>query len=353
MDSLTHIVLGAAIGEIVAGRRLGKKAMWLGALAQSLPDIDFVASFWMDTAHDLVAHRGFTHSILFVVLATPLLAWLGYRWSARKRMRQDETYGPAMRQVSVSGMRPGSWLFFFGLEISVHILLDAFNAYGTGWFEPFSHYRVSFHALFVVDPFYSIWLGICFVALLIIPARRPSRKVWATAGLILSTAYLYYCVLDKWKVDNLVRDNLDRQHVAYSRYLATPTPMNNWLWWIVAEDSAGFHTGYMSVFDRHTITFHYVPRQDSLLADVRNREDLRYLLRFSQGYYSMESHGDTLIFNDLRFGQVRGWEDTAAAFVFHYYVRQPGSNVVILQRGRLEGWNRKSLRAFTRRIRGN
>ncbi len=54
MDSITHIVLGATIGELVAGRRLGKQAMLLGAIAQSLPDIDFVASFWSDTAHDVL-----------------------------------------------------------------------------------------------------------------------------------------------------------------------------------------------------------------------------------------------------------------------------------------------------------
>ena len=52
MDSLTHIVLGAAIGELMAGRKLGKKALLIGAIANSLPDIDFVASFWLDPARD-------------------------------------------------------------------------------------------------------------------------------------------------------------------------------------------------------------------------------------------------------------------------------------------------------------
>ena len=33
-----------------------------------LPDIDFVASFWLDTAHDVWAHRGLTHSFLFIVV---------------------------------------------------------------------------------------------------------------------------------------------------------------------------------------------------------------------------------------------------------------------------------------------
>ena len=58
MDSITHIALGACIGEAFFEKGFGKKAMLWGALAQSIPDIDFVASFWMSTADDLLAHNG-------------------------------------------------------------------------------------------------------------------------------------------------------------------------------------------------------------------------------------------------------------------------------------------------------
>ena len=39
MDSITHIALGACMGEAFLDRKLGKKAMLWGALAQSIPDI--------------------------------------------------------------------------------------------------------------------------------------------------------------------------------------------------------------------------------------------------------------------------------------------------------------------------
>ena len=81
MDSITHIALGACMGEAFAGKKLGKKAMLWGALAQSIPDIDFVASFWMDTSSNLLAHRGFTHSFLFCVIAALFLAFFAERWS--------------------------------------------------------------------------------------------------------------------------------------------------------------------------------------------------------------------------------------------------------------------------------
>ncbi len=84
MDSLTHIVLGACIGEAVAGKKLGKHALWLGALAQTVPDLDFVTVFWLNDTEDIIAHRGITHSILFAVIITALLALAGRKLYKRR-----------------------------------------------------------------------------------------------------------------------------------------------------------------------------------------------------------------------------------------------------------------------------
>src|SRR5215471_5867826 len=113
MDSLTHIVVGACIGQLYAGKQLGKKAMLWGAVTQSLPDIDFVTSFWMTQADSLLAHRGFTHSLLFAGLASVLLAMLAVQW----HRKHDILFR--------------TWLLFIGTEIFGHILLDSLNAYGT------------------------------------------------------------------------------------------------------------------------------------------------------------------------------------------------------------------------------
>jgi inner membrane protein len=355
MDSITHIVLGATIGEALLGRRLGKKAMLAGALAQSLPDIDFIASSWMDTSQDVWVHRGITHSLFFVLCVAPLLAL-----AARRAFRGGREAG--VRKVAIDGRGDAKvgqvsfkeWCLFFGFQLLIHIVLDAFNAYGTGWFEPFSHYRVSFHVLFVADPFYSLWLGIAFLGLVLLKKNAPARKYWVRSGLILSSLYLGYCVTNKFMVDAQVRKELLRQQIAYTRYFTTPTPLNSWLWYIVAEDEHGFHTGYLSVFDkRPEIEFNFFPRNDSLLDPFRRQEDVRNLLRFSQGYYTVDRWKDRLVFNDLRFGQMKGWEDGRAGFVFHYFLEQPGDNMVIVQRGRFAGWDWETVRAFVRRIGGN
>ena len=354
MDSITHIVLGATIGDALLGRRLGKKAMLLGAVVQSLPDIDFVASSWLDTSHDVAAHRGITHSLLFVVVVGVLLAWM-----AERRWRSVGRTGGGAGSIGGAaggGISLRRWAFFFILQLSIHVFLDAFNAYGTGWFEPFSHYRVSFNVLFVADPFYSVWLGISFVALLILKRGDRRRRFWAGFGLVLSTFYLCYCITNKFRVDARVEKELAGQGIGYRRYFTTPTPLNSWLWYIVAEDEdgKGYQTGYLSVFDRQPmIRWQFFPRNDSLLAPFRAQEDVKALLWFSEGYYTVEQWKDGLVFNDLRFGQMKGWEDAEAHFVFHYFLQRPADNAVIVQRGRFAGWDRATFLAFIRRIRGN
>ena len=62
MDTVTHIVLGACVGDAVLGQKVGKKALIAGAIAQSIPDIDFISALWLSPAEQLLAHMGITHS---------------------------------------------------------------------------------------------------------------------------------------------------------------------------------------------------------------------------------------------------------------------------------------------------
>jgi inner membrane protein len=336
VDSLTHIALGACMGDAFAGKQLSKRAMFLGAVAQSVPDIDFVASLWTNTSENLLAHRGFTHSFLFVLLITPLLAFVAERW-----------HRP--HDISIK-----KWMLFFGVQAFIHLLLDGMNVYGVGWFEPFSHYRVSYNWIFVADPFYSVWLGVAFVVLLVLKRNHHKRSWWIKFGVGMSTIYLLYCGLNKIKIDHDVRDVFRKQHISFNNYFTTPTPLNNWLWYVVAENDSGYNIGYRSLFDRERkIDFHFIPRNDFLLEPVKHHEDLQKLIRFSKRYYSVQSWNDTLVFNDIRFGQMIGWENPSARFVFHYFLQHPDDNKFVVQRGRFTGWNRNAFKALLRRIRGD
>jgi len=334
MDSLTHIAIGACIGDLFLGKKIGRKAMLYGAIAASLPDIDFIASFWLNTTDDLLAHRGFTHSFLFALMVVA-----GFTLFLRKRHAAGQ-------------VRTKTWIVFVGTAIGSHLFLDVFNTYGIGWFEPFSHYRISFNTIFVADPFFSIWPGIAAVFLLVLSPNNHWRRTWASFGLIFSSLYLMYCVINKFKIDNQTRYALVHQSIHYSRYFTTPTALNNWLWYIVAEADSGYYLGYRSVFDQNNIQFHFFSRNTILLRPFYGQQDLQKLMRFSQGYYTAELSDHGIVFNDLRFGQMMGWENPGAHFVFHYYLQDPDANHLVVQRGRFSNWNWETLRVFVHRIRG-
>jgi inner membrane protein len=307
--------------------------MLIGALFQSIPDIDFVFALFLGVSENLLAHRGITHSLLFLLVMTPLLAWMGYRsWRGKLSWRY--------------------WIFFVSLETGIHLFLDSLNNYGMGLLEPFDTMRIALHTIFVADPLFSIWPFFALIILLIIGRNHRRRVVLASIGIILAGIYLAFACINKINVESRFSHSLQHQGIAYERKLTTPTPFNNLLWFVTAGGEDGFYVGYRSVFDESdTTSLQYFPRNDELLKEVKNREDVKNLIRFSQGFYTVEKWGDTIIFNDLRFGQVAGWVDPKEKFVFHYFLDHPDDeNRLVVQRGRFEGWNRKTVKKLWEKI---
>ena len=169
MDSLTHIALGACIGEAFFERGFGKKAMWWGALAQSIPDIDFISSVWLNTSEALLAHRALTHSILFAILISPLFSLIAER---------------IHRPHNISYRK---WYLFFFIEVFVHLFTDSFNNYGIGWLEPFSHLRFSFNLIYIADPFFSLVPVISLIMLIVLNRYNLKRKIKPTKNKLSST----------------------------------------------------------------------------------------------------------------------------------------------------------------------
>jgi inner membrane protein len=336
MDSLTHIALGACIGEAFFEKGFGKKAIGWGALAQSIPDIDFVAGTWLSSSQNLLAHRGITHSLLFAVLVVPLFAWLA-----------NTIHKPHRTHLK-------KWLLFFAAEVLLHLLLDGFNNYGVGWLEPFSQQRFSFNSLYVADPFFSAAPGIACLVLMLLNKHHPLRTLCWRLGVLLPFIYLCYCVYNKVQIDKEVKQIFARQQIPQQRYFTTPAPFQNWLWYTVAATDSGYYAGYRSVFDTQpTMHLQFFARNQHLLAPVIHTAEVQQLTRFSQQYYTVEQWHDTLVFNDLRFGQVLGWQNPTAPFAFHYYLQHPLANKLVVQRGRFAKWDKQALLFFIKKIKGN
>jgi inner membrane protein len=315
---------------------LGRKAMVWGIIAQSIPDIDFIAATWLDTPSGLLAHRGFTHSILFAVVVAFIMAVLANRWH---------------RPHNISFTR---WLIFFSAAILTHIFIDAFNNYGVGWFEPFSHQRISFNAIYVADPFFSAAPGIAFIMLLLLKQSNKKRQFWWKFGLAVSAGYLVYCLINKTIINYDVRKQLAQQHIPYTKYFTTPAPLQNWLWYVAAGNDSDYHVGYHSVFAKaKNLSLQKFSRNTSSIDSMHNRKDVLQLIRFSQDFYTIEKKQDTLIFNDLRFGQIIGWQNPHEEFAFHYYLHPNIDNTLVVQRGRFAKWNWQVIKSLCYRIEGN
>jgi inner membrane protein len=335
MDSLTHIVLGAAIGEAVLGKKIGRKAMLWGALADTIPDFDVFAACCTTDAQQLLVHRGFTHSLLFVVLMSPLLGWLFSKW---------------FKKSAVSWQR---WTLLFFLGLFTHILLDACTAYGTGWFEPFNSYRVSFNTIFVADPFYTLPFLICMIVALIAKNESQRRINWTKAGLVISSIYLLFTFINKWQVTTKMKNNLTAKNIITNDFVTTPTALNNFLWMAYAPDTSGYWIGYYSVFDkRKDINFYKVEKNDLLLKPYENEKSVKQLKQFSKGYYTLSKNGTNVYFNDIRFGQLGGWEGSDSTFVFSFRLSSTEESQQSLNRTKFKTSLKDAFYGLIKRIKG-
>lgn len=309
--------------------------LW-GALANNAPDLDVFPGLLQSVPDSLLSHRGFTHSITCALIIPPLLAWLF------QRLYQKKNFGYT------------TWYLIFATGFFAHIFIDSLTNYGTGWFEPFSHYRVSFNTIFVLDPFYTISLLLSFIILLLLKFRAPSRKYFLYGGLIISTAYLLFTVVNKISVDQFFEQSLHTNEIAADDFMTTPTPLNNFLWYDLAKTDNGFYIGYHSIFDtKPDMELTFIPKNDSLLGDFRNDPGVQKLIRFSQDYYCITQNDSAGIdFHDMRFGQVGGWDNPYAGFVFSYNITKNAQQKANINQGRFEASTGEAFHSLVRRIKG-
>ncbi|MGZ3776752.1 MAG: hypothetical protein ACXVI9_03990, partial [Mucilaginibacter sp.] len=73
---------------------------------------------------------------------------------------------------------------------------------------------------------------------------------------------------------------------------------------------------------------------------------------FAGHYYTVSRSDSDLYINIIRFGQIQGWRDPDAPFVLSYPLSSGKGRALLLQKGRMAGWNGSSIQAYLRRIGG-
>jgi len=122
MDSLTQGLLGAATFAIVKNKEIGKKALLIGAIAGTIPDLDVFLAPLFNEIEFLTVHRSFSHSIVFATLLSLILGET-FHWIYKRKYDRLK------------------WNLAFFISIFTHSLLDWFTTYGTKLISPINDHN--------------------------------------------------------------------------------------------------------------------------------------------------------------------------------------------------------------------
>ncbi|QLG44655.1 metal-dependent hydrolase [Costertonia aggregata] len=333
MDSLTQIVLGASVGEAVLGKKVGNKAMLYGAIAGTVPDLDVLCRYFVDTVTATEWHRGFSHSVLFSVLFAPVFGWMVWKVN-RKR---DATW------------KDWSLLMFWGLV--THPILDAFTTWGTQLFWPFKT-RLAFQNIFVIDPLYTIPFLIFVILAMRQKKMSPVRKKYNTMGLLISSSYLLVSLLLKGFAYQKFTRTLEFQKIQYSKIDSRPTPFNTLLWTANIDAGDVYLIGNYSFFDSEEIQFTSFPKNHGLLGDLRTNDKINRLINISEGWYTITKKEGGLFFNDLRFGLI-SLDPNEEQFAFSYRLTPDDTGLKVEETPKFKRDAKRLFSALWERIWGN
>jgi inner membrane protein len=285
LDSLTQLTVGAAVGEAILGRQVGRKAMVWGAALGTLPDLDVLIPLG-GPVEDFVYHRGFSHSFFLLAVVSPLVAWLITRIHSDSR--------DLFRRW---------WLHVF-LVFEVAVLLDLFTIYGTQVLWPFDTTPRAWPVLFIVDPLFTMPVIAGVAAALFLSRENGLGHRLNAAGLILAAVYLGWAFGARELVNHTVREKLAAQDVQFEKLISTPAPLNTLLWRFVGIDGDQYFETYASIFDGDApLDVSRYPRHLELLDGLDEHPPVAQLRWFTRGFYAVGQFGDDdIVMTDLRMG---------------------------------------------------
>jgi len=303
MDSISQFVLGAAIGELTLGHRIGRKAILVGGLVGTLPDLDVLVHY-TDAVASFTYHRSWSHSLLVLGLVSPVLAWILHRCFPRRWV----SAGAQSQSVSQPDYSHWFWCVFLGL--TTHPILDGFTVYGTQLLWPLPVDPIAWGSVFIIDPIYTLPL---IVALIVSYRHRQSIRRAMLTALLVSTAYLGLTLLIQQHVRLIGLRSLQDQGLGSTNVLVAPSPFSL-LWRVVSIDGEHYHEGFYSLLDQHKhMQFASYESNRKLIDEQFSHWPIARMDWFTNGMISASREGDELIINDLRMG-------IESSYVFRFLV---------------------------------
>ncbi len=279
MDSITQGVLGAAVGQAILGEKIGNKAAIVGAIVATVPDLDVILYVFYDKLEMLSIHRGYSHSIAFSILGAFLIAIIlsKIRW---------------LQNIEFNKLLLLSWLCLF-----THILLDTFTAYGTQLFLPFSDDRLGFDSINVVDPIYTVPLIIGLIFSLWIYKSPPKSSKFNNYGLIISSLYLVFTLINKEVVKTSIANKMSIENIEYTSLLTMPVGIANINWYGVAKGKDSLYMVKHSILSETDNPIEVFPINEEYLNEI-DKEIADKMRWFAKGNYTVEKeNGKIRIYN--------------------------------------------------------
>jgi inner membrane protein len=272
-----------------------------GAIAGNIPDLDAIVQPFISPENSMLFHRGISHSLLLWAVCSPLLALM-----INKIGKGDRHSYFKWLKISVT-----AWLS--------HIVLDLFNTYGTGVFEPFSHARISYDAVNVFDMFYLLPI-LTTTAFYVFYLKSHAKKIlFASAVAAFSAIYIIMSVSLKISVENTAKMQCAKQDIHTTRIISSPLPLSNLAWKIVAQTNDGYYVGTYYGFWKSCASFRYIPENTQLENQLIAYDNFRKLKQFTKNCYALEQKDGKIFMTDLRFTSL---EPQTSALCFPLLVRE-------------------------------
>lgn len=331
MDSLTQVVLGVAVCQATIGQKINKRVFLYGAVIGTIPDLDVLIGQWFyDPISAIEIHRGFSHSILFYLLISLILArWISWREKGKVSYQQ-------------------AYIVSF-LILLTHSLLDIFTTWGTQLFWPLGT-KLAIKSIFVIDPLYTIPLLIG-VAISLWSRNKKRALRYNYIGLFLSTLYLLLTIGLQQFVKQKVLHDGRFEAVNIQQITVKPTAFNTVLWQVIVEDKANFYLSDYSFFDTQVAPVITFSKNHHLIQNIDNEFVVKQLRHISEDQFVITDDDKYLYFNDLRFGFLNKNPENPQ-FAFSYIITQKDGEVTAKEvvKDRKDG--KKLLKQMVKRMQG-
>jgi inner membrane protein len=303
MDNVCHTLVGAALAETGLGRktRYGTVALMVAA---NVPDVDVLV--FATSVPAVSFRRGWTHGIL-AQLALPLAlasAFMAWDWWHAKRggSRKPETGRPD------APIRLW-WLALLGyIGVYSHVFLDYLNNYGVRLLNPFDWRWLYGDAVFIVDPW--LWLTLGLGVWL---SRRRASPRPALAALSVAALYIAGMLALAQDARRFVIDDWRARTSQPPRALMVgPVPIVPWTREVIIDAGDAYRIGRYSAWPRRVdFSPEAIPKNDRLpaVAAARARPRVKAFLvwaRFPFWEIARSPDATAVTVRDVRFRQRAG-----------------------------------------------